>query len=130
MSKAARALVIVGGVILIAYGMVFLIAPQLLGRLVGLEFVRPDAYAEVRAFYGGLELGLGAFLLHGGVKVGHTRSALLLCGFAFAAAGLARAAGVAQYGFTDVSQPIVAALEIAYAGAALLLMRRHFIEGD
>src|ERR671927_1485200 len=124
MSKAARALVIAGGVILIAYGAVFLVAPQMLGRLVGLEFVRPDAYAEVRAFYGGLELGIGAFLLYGGVKVGHARSALLLCGFAFAAAGLARAAGIAQYGCTDASQPVVAALEVAYATAALLLTRR------
>jgi hypothetical protein len=130
MSKAARALVIAGGIILIAYGAVFLVAPQVLGRLVGLEFVRPDAYAEVRAFYGGLELGLGAFLFYGGVRVRHTRSALLLCGFAFAAAGLARAAGVAQYGLTDASQPVVAFLEVAYAAAALLLMRRGLVERD
>ena len=130
MSKASRALVIVGGVILIAYGMVFLIAPQVLGRLVWLEYVRPDAYAEVRAFYGGLELGLGAFLIYGGVRVEHTRSALLLCGFAFAAAGLARAAGVAQYGVTDASQPVVAALEVAYAAAALLLARRGLAKRD
>lgn len=123
MSNASRLLAAVGGIILVAYGAVFLFEPAVLGGLVGLEFARPDAYTEVRAFYGGLELGMGLFLIYSGARAEHTRSALLLCGFAFAGAGLARAAGVAQYGAADASQPVVAALEIVYAAAALLLAR-------
>ena len=48
----------------------------------------------------------------------------MLFAFAFGAAGLARAWGIVEFGFTGPSQPLVAAIELAGAAAALRLARR------
>jgi hypothetical protein len=123
--KASRAFLALGALVLAAYAVAFLWDPTLLGRLVGLRFEDPNASVEIRAFYGGLELGLAAFLAWAALRPAHVEAALVLFALAFGAAGAARAWGVAEFGATGPSQPLVAAIELAGAAAALALRRRR-----
>ena len=122
----ARGFLAVGAFVLATYAVAFLFDPALLGRLVGLDFAGAgaNAFVEIRAFYGGLELGLAAFLAWAGFRPAHTGAALVMFAFAFGAAGAARVWGIAEYGFTGPSQPLVAAIELACAAGALALQRR------
>jgi Domain of unknown function (DUF4345) len=123
-SRFERGFLASGALVLFAYAVGFVLDPALLGRLVGLAFEDANAFVEIRAFYGGLELGLAGFLAFAAFRTAHTRTALVLFACAFGAAGLARLAGIVEYGFTGPSQPLVAAIELAGAVVALLLARR------
>jgi hypothetical protein len=50
------------GVGYLAFGAVLLIRPELL-RMAAIEATGPEGFVELRAFYGGVELGLGIFFL-------------------------------------------------------------------
>jgi hypothetical protein len=121
----ARGFLALGALVLAGYAVAFLWEPALLGRLVGLAFEDANAFVEIRAFYGGLELGLAGFLAFAALRPAHAGAGLVLFAFAFGAAGAARAWGIAEYGSTGPSQPLVAALELAGAAAALALARRR-----
>ena len=123
-ARLERAYLALGALVLAVYAISFLISPALLGGLVGLALQDANAFVEIRAFYGGLELGLAAFLAWASFRPVHARSALVLFAFAFGAAGAARVWGIAEFGFTGPSQPLVAAIELAGAAAALGLARR------
>lgn len=123
-SGLARGTLVLGSLVLAAYGVWFLIAPDALARLVGLEFTSPNAPVEIRSFYGGLELGLAAFLLVCARRPALRDAGLLLGGLAFSLAGAARLLGVAQYGFAGPSQPLVGAIELVFAGMCLWLRAR------
>lgn len=119
-----RIFLLLGASVLAAYAIAFLLSPALLGTLVGLAFEDANAFVEIRAFYGGLELGIAGFLAWAALRPAHARSALLLFACAFGAAGAARAWGVAEFGSSGPSQPLVAGIELAGAAVALLLARR------
>lgn len=124
MEKAARITVLITAAILAAYGVVFLVQPAVLGGLVGLEFASPDAPVEIRAFYGGLELGMAAFLFACARQPGLLPAGLLFCALAFAFAGAARLLGVAQYGVAGPAHLVVGALELGLAALAAWLRAR------
>ena len=88
-----------------------------------IEYVGPNAYIEIRAFYGGLELGIALYLIWSARAAQRTPYALMMFGLVFFPAGAARAWGVLQYGATGPSQPLVAAIEVVGASAALWLAR-------
>ena len=117
MEKAARINLLACAAVLAAYGAVFLVQPAALGGLVGLEFASPDATVEIRAFYGGLELGIAAFLFACASSRSLLSAGLLFCALAFSFAGIARLLGVLQYGAAGQAHVIVGAVELA--GAAL-----------
>lgn len=124
MSRGRRAFLLLAAAVLAAYAVVFLASPERLGGLVGLAFDDANAFVEIRAFYGGLELGLAGFLAFAAFRPAHAPSALVLFAFAFGAAGAARAWGALAFGFTGPSQPLVAAIELLAAAFALGLARR------
>ena len=114
-----------GGATLAVYGVVFFIAPTMLAELVGLEFTNPNAAVEIRSFYGGLELGIAAFLLISAWRTALVPAGILLCALAFSCAGAARLLGVLQYGSEGPSQPLVGVIELAFAFVcAWLTIRR------
>jgi hypothetical protein len=57
----SRALLAGTGLIYIILGVAFAIWPTQWAAKLGLVLEHPDSVIEIRAFYGGLELGLGAF---------------------------------------------------------------------
>lgn len=121
--RFARGFLFVAAIVLLAYALPFLFAPKLLGQLVQIEYVGPNAYVEIRAFYGGLELGIALYLMWSALAAQRMPYALMMFGLVFFPAGAARAWGVLQYGATGPSQLVVAAVEVLGAGVALWLAR-------
>jgi hypothetical protein len=120
----ASRILAVGGLILLGYGAVFFASPALLGDLVGLSFTSPNAPVEIRSFYGGLELGMGTFLLVCSRRPPLVAGGLLFCALAFSCAGLARLAGILQYGLEGPSQPLVGVIELSFAAICWRLRER------
>ncbi len=123
-SGAAKWFLLAVGVVLCCYAVPFLHSPELLGRLVELEYTGPNAYVEIRSFYGGLELGMAVFFICAALRPPMRHTALVAFALIFGCAGAARAWGVVEYGFSDPSQPVVAGIELAAAGVAVWLARR------
>jgi hypothetical protein len=59
----ARVVLVVFGLMFLGFGLAAAAAPLWLATLVDLEPRSPLALTELRAFYGGLEIGLGTYLL-------------------------------------------------------------------
>jgi hypothetical protein len=122
--RGARIFLVVAGAVLALYGVVLFLDPTIFEELVGLDFIAANAPVEIRAFYGGLELGLAAFFVGAARRPAWVDPALAAFALVFGAAGLARLAGVAEFGFVGPSQPVVAGIEIAGAALAVWLRRR------
>jgi len=123
MTKLSQWFLRLNALILAVYALAFLINPALLGKLVGFTSQSPNTLVEVTAFYGGLELGLAAFLFWSTLHISRLSFALTLFLFVFLTTGLCRALGLARFGFQDPSQPIVTAIEIIFALTAGWLNR-------
>ena len=54
----------VTGVVFVTLGLVFFSSPPFLASLLGIEFGTVDAMNDIRAIYGGLEIGVGFFILY------------------------------------------------------------------
>lgn len=120
---AARAFLWFDAFVLTLYAVGFFYDPALLGVLVNLELQGPNAYTEIFAFYGGLELGIATYLAWAAMKPERVGPALVFFAFAFGAAGAARTLGCLLYGFEDPAHPIVAAIEVGFAVVAIGLHR-------
>jgi hypothetical protein len=115
MSPRSPTILLGGAAILATYGVVMLVEPSVLRSLVGLDFTSVNAPTEIRAFYGGLELGIAVFLFVCGRNPPLVPVGLLFCALAFSFAGGARLLGVLQYGAEGVSQPVVGVVEMTFA---------------
>ncbi len=83
---------------LISFGVAFFVSPHGMTGTFGITLSGTDAVADVCAVYGGLELGLGVFLLwcawkSQAIKPGLVAGTLCLCGFF-----LGRLVGIATEG--------------------------------
>jgi hypothetical protein len=104
------------------FGAFLFIQPAAL-EAVGLAVTRPAAAVEIRAFYGGLELGLAAFFLAASFPPVWFRPALLLQILTLGGAAAGRLLGVLVGGG---GEPLIWALfaaETAGAGLGLLALR-------
>jgi hypothetical protein len=122
--KVARFFLVLNGVVLAAYAASFFVKPRLLGELVGFQITSPNALVEITAFYGGLELGLAAFLIWSALQPPRFLFALAFFFLTFFCAGTARFLGLALYGCEGSSQLVVASIEVSMALLALWLNRR------
>ncbi|MBT4499470.1 MAG: DUF4345 family protein [Gemmatimonadetes bacterium] len=64
----ARVITALNGMTFGLTGIAFLVAPTVLAATVDLRLDTPVALNEIRAFYGGMEVGLGTFLLYVAVR--------------------------------------------------------------
>lgn len=106
-----------GGLGFLAFGLAFLVAPLPTFALTGLSLDGPVAAAEIMAFYGGLELALGALVLACALRPARRRDGLLLMGVAYAAIGLSRLAGMLVHG---ADSPFLRAALLLELGLAVL----------
>ena len=104
-------------------GLLFLIEPDAVRDRAGISADSPSALAEIRSTYGGLHVGIAAFLLACAAREGGRRAGLLLCGLAFAGAGIGRFAGILEFGAAEPEQVVTATLEIAFSVITLALRR-------
>jgi len=78
MRAFSKTLVVLAGLGFLGYGIAFLIAPEAMLAGAGMQLTRTGAVVELRAFYGGLEIGLGLCLLVAGFQDRLIRPALWL----------------------------------------------------
>lgn len=105
-------------------GLLYLVHPGALDESASILPRTPSALAEIRSTYGGLHVGIAAFLGVCAAREATRRVALLFCGLAFAGAGIARFAGILEFRAVDPGQVATAALEIAFSAMTLFLHRK------
>tara|TARA_R110002049_G_scaffold142673_4_gene304569 strand:+ start:368 stop:742 length:375 start_codon:yes stop_codon:yes gene_type:complete len=71
-----RVLLWVSALVFIGYGLACLYNPHLPAGYAGLTLTNGDAYAEIGAMYGGLQLGFGVFCLLGALRMDFRGAAL------------------------------------------------------
>ena len=111
----------------VGFGLAFLLAPGLLG-LVELAPTRPSARSDVRAVYGGIELGVGAFLAVCARRSSWRRAGLTAQGLLFGGAVLGRLVSLAVDG---PPLPLVLGLgALELFGAALTVAALHTLRDE
>lgn len=104
-------------------GTLYLLFPEPLAAMSGLAILRPAATAEIRGYYGGLQLGMAALFLAGLLAPRLAPTALLAAAILFAGNGLGRALGVALAGSIDAYNASGIAFEGAFSLASLAVLR-------
>ena len=104
------------------FGVVLLVRPELMAML-GLELGRPAAVTEIRAFYGGLELGLALFFALASTRDAWLAPALFAQAASLGGIVLARLIGVAVDGGAEPLILLFAVLEGTGAVLALVALR-------
>ncbi len=89
-----RIVLLLLGLVWIAFGVLGLIAPVMILGAVGLDIGTADALAEARATYGGAQIGLGVFFVHCSRAEGLQRTGLIALALVAAGFGLARSFGI------------------------------------
>ena len=80
----------VSACILMTYGLLCLVSPELPAKYSGLGISNGDAFAEIGAMYGGLQTGLGLFFLLAVMKSEFYRPALVVLIFTIGSLALGR----------------------------------------
>ncbi|MEK1904599.1 MAG: DUF4345 family protein [Pseudomonas sp.] len=121
---SARILLIVQALILAGFGLAYFIRPQEMANLSGMLLMEPAAITDVRAYYGGLQLGLGLYLGLALVRQEWLRGALALLVLLYASLFVARLGGLWLDGGLQQTFNLGAMLfELVSAGLALFVLR-------
>ena len=92
--KIARLYLLGFGLLSVGFGLGYLFAPVALTEPAGFTMLSPSATTDVRATYGGFQIGLGAFLLWSALSADRHRSALLLTALSIGSVFVSRLLGV------------------------------------
>jgi hypothetical protein len=90
----ARVVLIIQALALIGLGLAYFVRPMEMTNLSGMLLMAPAAITDVRAYYGGLQIGLGVYLLMALSRVDQARAALTLLVLLYSALALARIGGL------------------------------------
>jgi hypothetical protein len=99
------------------FGFIFLFNPSEMAAMLGITFLSNGARTDFRATYGGLEIGLGAFLLICALRREFVRVGLFASACALVAMATSRTVGLMLDGFT-LMQFLIVAVEWIGGGAA------------
>jgi hypothetical protein len=88
-----RVVLALSGAFVLLAGVACVVGPASFSQQAGLS-ATPSALTEIRAFYGGLQVGVGCFLIWCVRQRALTFAGLLLVAFAVGGAGVARALGM------------------------------------
>jgi len=120
----ARVILGIQIVLLAGVGLAYFIRPHEMSNLSGMLLLAPAAATDVRAYYGGLQLGLAAFLVLALVRAELTGAALTLLVLLYNALALARIGGLWLDGGAQQTFNLYALLfEVVSAGLAFWALR-------
>src|SRR5262245_61101682 len=119
-----RLFLLATGVLYLVLGAAYLIAPAPLGTLADFDARTPAALIELRGFYGGQMVGLGAFVLLGVWRSSFVAPALLVTVASLGGTALGRVVGIFASGSLPGVVVGVLSLEVLGAAAALWLWSR------
>ena len=121
----ARILLAVQAIAFAGLGLAYFTRPEEMANLSGMLLMAPAAITDVRAWYGGLQIGLAAYLLLAMSRVDLARAALTLMVLLFSALALARIGGLWLDGGLQQTFNLSALLiEVVFAGLSFLALRR------
>jgi hypothetical protein len=120
----ARVILLIQLLALAGLGLAYFIRPHEMSNLSGALLMAPAAATDVRAYYGGLQLGLAAFLGMALVRRELTRTALTLLVLLYSALALARIGGLwLDGGALQTFNLYALLLEVVLAGLAFWALR-------
>jgi hypothetical protein len=93
--KLARLALLAYGAMFLYFGLLLFFKPEAFSDTIPVELTDPVARAEIRAFYGGMEIGLAAFLLCSVFRRSFVRPALWFLLLISAGLALGRVVGMA-----------------------------------
>jgi hypothetical protein len=121
--RGAKIYLVLMGVSTVLFGLGYLFAPMQMLAPMGFTELKPSALTDIRATYGGLQIGVGLFLLYC-LPPARMRTGLVFSVLSIAAVALSRVTGLALD--RDITQTLqyTAGLEIGLAVVALVLLLR------
>ena len=122
--KWARSILLVAALVFIGIGVVFLFAPVEWAKVVEIELPTPMSRTDLRATYGGFDLGFGVFLALCAFRREWIRPGLMAMGIALAGFSAGRGYGMLVEGCTSKLMPSFAILEASGSILGFLLYRR------
>ena len=121
----ARILLAVQAIAFVGLGLAYFTRPEQMANLSGMLLMAPAAITDVRAWYGGLQIGLAAYLLMAMSRVDLARAALTLMVLLFSALALARIGGLWLDGGLQQTFNLAALLvEVVFAALSFLALRQ------
>ena len=121
----SRILLAVQAIILAGLGIAYFVRPEEMANLSGMLLMAPAALTDVRAYYGGLQIGLAAYLLLAISRLDLTRAALTLLILLYTAMALARVGGLWLDGGLQQTFNLTALLlEVVSAGLCFVALRQ------
>jgi hypothetical protein len=111
------------GLAFLGFGVAFLAWPEPLVILVDVTPLTRTGTTEIRAMYGGLEIGLGSFLLLAAARREHVTIGLRAALFAFGGLAAGRLIGLAVDGWWQPSTWLLMSAEIAAVVLAAWALR-------
>jgi hypothetical protein len=123
MHRLARLTLWLGGLGFLGFGLAFFVAPLQTFAMFGLALQGDLAATELRAFYGGLELALGALLIAADLRPGARRHGLLLSLACFGGLGTARLLGIVLAGGATPLLWAALATELSLAALSAAALR-------
>ena len=116
---AAQALILAG------LGIAYFVRPEEMANLSGMLLMAPAAITDVRAYYGGLQIGLAAYLLRTLGRQEQMRGALMLLVLLYSSMALARMGGLWLDGGLQQTFNLTALLlEVVSAGLCFVALRQ------
>jgi Domain of unknown function (DUF4345) len=128
--KMAKLILLLASLVFLGIGVVFLVAPVHWAALVEIELPTSMARTDLRATYGGFDLGFGAFLLLCALRAEWIRPGLAATSIALAGFAGGRTLGMLLEGAASPLMLTLAALEWSGAILAFLLCRRTDSKGS
>ncbi len=123
--KFSRVVLALTGLVFVGFGVAFLLWPLQMTLRVGIPLVTMTGTTDVRALYGGLEIGFGVFLLIASARRTWALPGLAATLCALAGMGLSRALGVALDGGPEPITGALLASEVSGAAIAALALLRE-----
>jgi hypothetical protein len=107
-----RILLWIAGVMFMVFGLAYLLAPAGLVEPAGLSLPTPSALSDVRATYGGVQLGFGGFLAWAALAAQRVPAGLLALALVEMGVALCRAIGVVVDGSLNRFHVVALSIEV------------------
>ena len=112
------------GLFTLAFGLGYLLAPAALTEPAGFGDLGASATTDVRATYGGFQIGMGAFLVWAAQAEARFRTALVLVALSIGAVFVSRVIGLAMDGELSDFHRMGLVFEASLTVATVVVLRR------
>lgn len=123
--RLARGYLLLMGAVFAVLGVLYAVAPTIFLDATGFEGLAPEALTDYRATYGGLQIGIGGFLLWAALDASRHRAGFVALSIMFPAIAAARLYGLAVDGEWTNILVAALALEIILSVSSLILLRKR-----